>query len=227
MAALLHVLNNNRRQRKQRVFRTRIHPLQEYDDAEIKRHYRLSRELIEELYDQIGLELEPQTNRNKAIPAINQICCALRYYATGTFQSVLGDGLGIHRSSVSLIITRVTNAICRLRNRYIKFPTSVDDQQRTKEGFHDIAGMPNVLGAVDGTLIIIIAPTENENVYISRKGNHSMNILAVCDANMVYSYAVAKYPGSTNDAYIWGNSNLCRRFEAGTYGNGWLIGDSG
>ena len=37
MAALLYVINNNRRRgtRKERVFRTRINPLEEYDDTEI------------------------------------------------------------------------------------------------------------------------------------------------------------------------------------------------
>ena len=183
--------------------------------------------MIEELHEQIGPGLEPRTHRNKAIPAINQICCKLSYYATGTFQAVLGDGLGIHRSSVSLIITRVTNAICTLTNRYIKFPETIEDQQRVKQQFHELAGLPKVLGAVDGTLINIVAPCENENVYISRKGNHSINVLAICDAKMMFTYAVSKFPGSSNDAYIWLTSNLCHRFEELRYDRGWLLGDSG
>ena len=60
--------------------------------------------------------------------------------------------------------------------------------------------MQNVLGAIDGTLINIVAPTEDENIYVNRKGNHSMNILAVCNAKMLYTYVVSKFPGSTNDA---------------------------
>ena len=223
MAALLRV----RRVNRPRVFRRRINPLEEYDDEELRKRYRLSRELIQDLCNLIGRQLEPKTRRNKAIPAVNQICCALRYYATGIFQSVVGDGLGIHRTSVSLIIARVTNALCRLTDRYIKFPISAEDQQRVKEEFFAIAGMPNVLGAIDGTLINIIAPSSNENVYISRKGNHSLNVLAICDANMMYTYAVSKYPGSTNDAFIWSSSNLCTAFEDGTLNDGWLIGDSG
>ena len=54
-----------------------------------------------------------------------------------------------------------------------------------------------------------------------------MNILAVCNAKMLYTYVVSKFPGSTNDAYIWGRPNLCARFENGIIGNGWLLGDSG
>jgi hypothetical protein len=118
---MLHVLRNRQRnrQRKQRVFRNRTNPLDEYDDDEIRKRFRLSRELILELYEQIGAELEPQTQRNHAIPAIIKICCALRYYASGTYQAVIGDGLGIHKASVSVIINSVTEKICRLRGRYI------------------------------------------------------------------------------------------------------------
>ena len=55
MAALLYVINNNRRRgaRQERVFRTRINSLEEYDDTEIRKRYRLSQELIQELYDLI------------------------------------------------------------------------------------------------------------------------------------------------------------------------------
>ena len=49
-------------------------------------------------------------------------------------------------------------------NRYITFPLTREEQQKTKE-FHELAGMPNVLGAIDGTLINIVAPTEDENIY--------------------------------------------------------------
>ena len=161
MAVFLHVQQYNQRNfRKQRVFRDRTNPLDAYDDDEIRRRYRLTRPMIMELYDLIGAGLEPRTNRNKAIPGMIQIFCALRYYSCGSFQTVIGDGLGFHRSTVSRIITRVTNAVCRLKNRFITFPRTRQEQQETKEDFHAIARMPNVIGAIDGTLIQITAPKE-------------------------------------------------------------------
>ena len=179
-------LMRNRR-RKARVFRERVNPMREYDDLEFRQRFRLSKNLVQELYDQIGPDLEPLTHRNHAIPAMNQIC-TLRYYATGSFQRAVGDTCGISRPSASQYIKRVTDAICGLKQRYITFPRTVAEQQGTKEAFYEIAGMPNVIGAVDGTLINIIAPNENEHVYVSRKGSHSLNILAVCDPKMKYVY---------------------------------------
>ena len=156
-----------------------------------------------------------------------QIFCALRFYASGSFQAVLGDGLGIHKSSVSRIIHRVTDKLCHLRNRYLKLSRVRGDILATKQLFHAIAEFPNVIGAVDGTLISFKIPKEDEHRYVSRKGGHSLNILATCDANLLFTYVVAKYPGGTNDSFIWNNCNLRQKFQDGNFMNSWLLGDSG
>lgn len=41
--------------------------------------------------------------------------------------------------------------------------------------FYQKFGMPGVIGAVDGTLICIIPPKENEEQFFSRKHCHSIN----------------------------------------------------
>lgn len=230
MAVFMAVVEEEERQRciiKARVFRDRVHPLDAYDDDEIRGKYRLTRELIIHLHDMIHEDLDPKTNRNHAVPAMLQIFCALRYYATGTFQSVIGEGLGLHRSTVSRIITKVTNAICRLKNHYIMFPRTQDAIQETKEDFYDLAGLPNTLGAIDGSHVFIQGPTADEHLYVSRKGGHSINVLAVCNAKLKYTYVLAKFPGSTNDAYAWMTSRLFTLFDDRDIDDGWLIGDSG
>lgn len=230
-AAILHVVQHQqaRQQRKPRLFRKRVHPLEEYEDEEvIRKKYRLTKDLILDLYDEIGEDLEPETSRNHAVKGIDKLLCALRFYATGSFQDTVGEGFGVHRSTVSRIITKVTDSICRLRHRYIKFPQGRDEAQRTKRQFHAIDGFPNVLGAIDGSLIAIKTPSEDEPNYVSgRKTGHHLNVLAVCSANLEFTYIVAKFPGSSNDAYIWNNSGLCRKFQQGRMPEGWLIGDSG
>ena len=232
MAVFIHVRNaqqyqNEHRLRRPRVFRDRTHPLDAYSDLEIRQRYRLTREIILELHDLIHIELEPRTNRNKAVPAILKLFVTLRYYACGSFQRVVGDGLGLERSTVSRIITKVTAAICRLRNRFITFPRMRNSVQQTKEAFHGLSHFPNVIGAIDGTLIPIAAPSQEEHLYVSRKGGHSLNVVAICNADLKFTYVVAKYPGSSNDSFVWVNCALHRLFEDGTINGGCLLGDSG
>lgn len=65
----------------------------------------------------------------------------------------------------------------------IKFPTTADEI--SKRQFFRVAGLPNCLGVIDGTLIHIIAPSGHaEPVYVCIKGYHALNVLAVTDANM-------------------------------------------
>ena len=148
MAVFLRLQNLQQRRliRRECVFRDRTHPLDTYDDDEMKSRYRLTRAMVLDLYELIRAELEPRTNRNHAIPGLLQLFCTLRYYACGSFQRIVGDGLGLHRSTVSRIITRVTSAICRLSNRYISFPRTAADFAHHKQAFHAIAGFPNVIG---------------------------------------------------------------------------------
>ena len=47
-----------------------------------------------------------------------------------------------------------------------------------------MARVPNVLGAVDGTLIKILAPSKNEQSYVCRKGFHALNVQAVADSSL-------------------------------------------
>ena len=136
--------------------------------------------------------------------------------------------MGVHRSSVSRIVRRVTAKICNLRHRYIQFPRTRENISAVKQDFYHISQFPNVIhvGSVDGTLIPIKIPVTNEHLYVSRTGGHNINMLAVCDALLQFMYVVSKYPGSANDSFIWMNCYLRQQFERKEI-QVWLLGDSG
>ena len=62
--------------------------------------------------------------------------------------------------------------------------TTPDEIRTIKRSFYKMAQFPGVLGTVDGTLILILAPKENE--YVCRKGFHSLNIQVVVDHERRY-----------------------------------------
>lgn len=114
-----------------------------------------------------------------------------------------------------------------LAPRFIKFPVSNEEITDVKRKFHDLAGFPNVVGAVDGTHVSIARPVENEEVYFNRKNYHSINCQMICDAEMRFTNVVAKWPGATHDSHMWNECSVKRMFENGTPASGWLLGDSG
>ena len=73
----------------------------------------------------------------------------------------------------------------------------------------------------------IIAPSENEPVYVSRKGYHAINVQGIMNAELLFTNFVARWPGSTHDSFILVNSAVYTNFETGKYPDGWLLGDRG
>ena len=94
-------------------------------------------------------------------------------------------------------------------------------------GFHEIAGFPNVIGAIDGTHIRIKSPPNDEHLFVNRKNYHSINVQGVCDEKLRFFNIVSKWPCSTHDSFILENSALKNMFETGAIAEGWLLGDSG
>ena len=62
-------------------------------------------------------------------------------------------------------------------------PSTTDGWNTIKEGFQQIAGFPNVIGAIDGTLIAIKRFKDKEG-WFCRKGFTALNMQAVCDHKM-------------------------------------------
>ncbi len=71
--------------------------------------------------------------------------------ATGAFLRADGDLFGIHESSVSRIIRRVSMAIASLRGQYITFPTG-NNARAVNQGFMQVGGIPGIVGAIDCTM---------------------------------------------------------------------------
>ena len=81
--------------RRQRVFSDRQNPL----DFIIHR-YCLDIQSIICIIDLVEESLERPTKRSGSLPASLQVFAALRFLASGTQQRVIGDTLGISKSSV-------------------------------------------------------------------------------------------------------------------------------
>ncbi|MGH0165421.1 UNVERIFIED_CONTAM: hypothetical protein FKN15_053481 [Acipenser sinensis] len=191
---------------------------------QVLHRYRLDSGTITELCDMLNSELESTTARSHAIPVPVKVTAALHFYATGAIQTTAGDRSGISQSSMSKMLTDVTNALYRRATQYIKFPKFEAEQNNTKHAFYQLAGFPNILGAIDCTHVALCPDLTNENAFRNRKHYHSINVQVVCDAHCIITDVVAKYPGGCHDSFILQNSGLFRKCEQGLLRGGWLLG---
>lgn len=79
---------------------------------------------------------------------------------------------------------------------------------------------------IDGKHIPIQAPSTHEYLFVNRKNFHSINVMAVFNSNLKFLNLVAKWPGSSHDAFVFSNSVLCQMFENGNINRGCLVVDS-
>lgn len=59
------------------------------------------------------------------------------------------------------------------------------------------------IGAIDGTHVDARVPADQQVAYIGRHGTTTQNVMAVCDFNMCYTFALAGWEGSTHDSRIF------------------------
>ena len=208
------------------MFRDRNNPLDYMGDDELLNKFRMNRDTIFQICEELKDDLERPTKRNFSLPVSMQVTLALRFYATGSFQSVIADSNGVSAMSVSRSVTLVSEALTNRAKTYIKMPTNPIALRNIKQKFYELNRFPNVIGAIDGTFIPIKAPFDDEPLYVTRKGFHAINVQAVCSASNMFLNLVVKWPGSTHDAHILNTSSLPEKMESGQLNNCWMLGDS-
>ncbi|KAG7155456.1 nuclease HARBI1-like 22 [Homarus americanus] len=118
VVAYLH----DRALRRERRYRDPLDPIN-ISDENLIRYYRFPRCEILRLCEELDPFLRRRTRRSHAVPIHTQVLVALRFYASGTFQHVLGDTVGLTQASVSRIIRDVTQILTERARFEIKMPT--------------------------------------------------------------------------------------------------------
>ena len=178
---------------RQRVFRDLNDPLDCYDDLELVRRFRFSRVSISQITELIANYLS-FTERSYAASPHLQICVALQFFASGTFQIICGDGINVSQASASRYIRDVSLGLQAIYHQFVSLPAGLK-RVEVKNKFYEIAHFPGVVGLVDGTHIRIQRPSEDEADYINRHFYHSINVQAICQPDGMFSDVLARFLG--------------------------------
>lgn len=144
---------------------------------------------------------------------------------TETFRQI-SDRFNVSLSSAHRCLVRVVNFIVSLREQYIKWP---NDYQKieSSEAFFQKQGFRGMIGAIDGSHIKITRPEEHEEVYVNRKGFHSILLQVVANHKRMFIDVYCGEPGSMHDARLLRKSNIYTKAQNLHYFENWyLLGDS-
>ena len=164
------------RQRPRQFRHRRSQLLDVYTEEEIRDRYRFRRDSIEFICDLVYDDLVRPTQRNRALSVETQVLAGLRFLASGCFYQVIGDVLGIHKSSVSRVVMDFCAAILKKKGDFINFPYTQAERDQNKQRFFEMGGFPSCILCIDCFHVRVATPFFDENDFVNRKGYHSINV---------------------------------------------------
>ncbi|XP_058981748.1 putative nuclease HARBI1 [Musca domestica] len=182
-------------------------------------------------------EMEPQMKRNtrsSSVPPIVKVSTFLKFLASGGYQFCVGNESVSYMSKakVSEVISECLNIVEQhICAKWIRLQKTLGEEDECKQSFFNSAGVPGVVGCIDGSHVRIKSPgQQQQHLYYNRKGYYSINVMVICDHNMVINYVDARHPGANHDAFVWDQSDAHDHFKNNFIRgkrNTWLLGDSG
>ena len=81
-----------------------------------------------------------------------------------------------------IICSEFKQAIFNMKDRFIKFPLTIQEIRNKMDEFEESYGIPQIMGAIDGCHIEINAPPDNHEDYFNRKQHYSVNLQEIVES---------------------------------------------
>lgn len=174
-----------------------------YTDAEWMQNFRLSKPTFNYICRSIGHSIARQdTTFRKCIPIVKRVAIAIFQLASTTEYRVVGSLFGVSRSTVCNCVREFCRAVIDiLMPKFIRIPTPAE-MEGMATFFEERWGLPQCIGAIDGSHIPIMRPPKFPTDYHNRKGWHSIVVQAIVDGKGSFWDLCVGSPGSTHDARI-------------------------
>ena len=182
----------------------------------------MSKESFLLLVAQLRNHIERQdTQMRKAIEVERRVASVIWKLATNCEYRTVGHLFGISGSSICNIMRDVCRTIVLvLQPRMIRVPTG-DTLGTIIDEFEARWGFPQVAGAIDGSHIPIVRPTEYHTDYFNRKQFYSVILQGVVDYRYCFWDINIGWPGSVHDARVFTSSDLYEKGQNGTLFPAW------
>ena len=172
-------------------------------------NFRMSKETFTYLCTQLSPTLHrDNTAMRPAVSVEQRVAISLWCLATPAEYRTIAHLFGVARSTVCEIVHETCQAIVTvLLRKYIKFP-SAEQVDSAVDGFKTKWGVPQCVGAIDGSHIPISAPLLNHTDYYNRKGWYSVILQGLVDHSYRFLDVYVGWPGSVHDARVFAHSTL-------------------
>ncbi|KAL8532204.1 hypothetical protein ACS0TY_008704 [Phlomoides rotata] len=167
-----------------------------YDDETCKDHLRMNSDCFNRLCYLLQNLGGLRSTRNVTIS--EQVAIFLTVLSHHTKNRVVKHSFGRSGYTISKYFNSVLNTLLKLHRFLLAKPEPVPEDSTDYRWKY----FKGCLGALDGTYIQVRVPHTDIPRYRNRKGQVSVNVLAVCDRNMNYVYVLTGWEGSAADSRV-------------------------
>jgi hypothetical protein len=180
-----------------------------YDDSRWIEIFYMDKAVVAEMCYWLRASIVKQNMKYRmAVPVEVRVCCCLYKLVYGTSFLSCSEKFAIGRSTVSLVIHKVVQAINSIYRDAIRWPHGAEMRQ-TMYDFKSWCGMPSIQGAIDCTHIAISKPPAFlEDYWYFKTGAYSLVAQAVVDLKKLFTNMYVGLPGSINDQRVLRCSGL-------------------
>ncbi|KAK9687128.1 DDE superfamily endonuclease [Popillia japonica] len=216
---LLAVIENQEVEEENTRFQRKLYQYQNgfnISDRQFVKNFRLTKQLARNLIELVRPYVRHST-RESSISVETKVLVTLNFLGTGCYQLPIGtnEHLSVSQSSVSRCMHEIVDTL----NLHVKYPHNLQELADLRQQFYAMYGMPGIKGCIDCTHVAIVAPPRNDELQCT-----------ICSPMLKILHVNARFPGSSNDAHIWTNSNiepLLRNLYNRGHTGYFLLGDSG
>ncbi|KAK3911218.1 Putative nuclease [Frankliniella fusca] len=188
----------------------------EVDPEVFFEYFRMTPEAFNELLARVAplIQKRPQY---MYIPPGERLALTLHFLATGSYQKFSGALFTIPQPTANGIIRETCEALWDELREEVFPPMTEESMARTMDGFWERWDFPNMIGALDGKHVNMQnQPNAREGEWLNYKGDFSMVLLGMCDANYKFVYVSIGGRGRRHDAGLWKECDLYAALRDGT-----------
>ena len=137
-------------------------------------------------------KVHPALHHNTVFGIADRVACCIHYLTHNTGYETIGEIFGISKTRCYNYCLQVMQVLteCHLSDT-VALPKTPSEWSRIEEGFERLAGMPNVYGAIDGSLIPIKRLADFDGWYC-RKGFTAFNMQGTVSTVRYFSNFIYK-----------------------------------
>ncbi|XP_031388345.1 uncharacterized protein LOC116201300 [Punica granatum] len=182
------------------------------NDTRCYENFRMDPHVFHNLCDTLRVNCGIRNTR-KGMTVEEMLGMFLLVVAHSTRYAVVAERFQHSKETISRVFNLILQGLHSLVPTYTR-PRNVEEQPEIRGCRQWYPFFRHCIGAIDGTHVDAIMPASVRGAYRDRNGDITQNVLAVCSHQMIFTYVITGWEGSSHDSRILSDAATLPTFPA-------------